>query len=91
VWRATVDGDGDGGGDGVTLERVGDGWRLADLQAPGDLLVLPTAPGRAIGPGAYLVRIIRRGRAASAPAARTLTPEVAQVAAAIVSACSLTD
>ena len=84
VWRATVEGD------DVTLERVGDGWRLADLQDPNDLLVLPTAPGRAIAPGTYLVRIIRRGRAASSPAARTLTPEVARVTAAIVDACSRT-
>ncbi|MCW2950084.1 MAG: acetyl-CoA carboxylase [Thermoleophilia bacterium] len=84
VWRTAAAADGD-----PTITRLRDGWRLDDLgDDPAELLLLPTGVGRDVQPGSYLVRIVRRGAAAASPQARTLLPEVAAIARAVVAACT---
>jgi len=71
VWRHGLDADGK-----VELERVRDGWRVADLEAADELLVLPAGIERPVTHGAYLVRVVLRGRAAASARADELLPEV---------------
>jgi hypothetical protein len=66
------------------IERVRDGWRFADLASPDEFILIPAGIARPIPSGAYLARVIRRGRAAETPAARSLVPEVAALLRAVV-------
>jgi hypothetical protein len=79
IWRASAAADGS-----VGLERVRDGWRFGDLEADDELVVLPGGTVRPIGHGSHLVRVIRRGAAASTPAASALRDDVAAIMDAVV-------
>lgn len=85
VWRIADGAHVEGGAD-APLERVRDGWRLRDLDATDmrEFLLLPTGSHRDVQPGSYLVRIIVRSASAATPLARTLTPDVATLAQAVV-------
>jgi hypothetical protein len=74
VWRF-ADGE---------ITRLRDGWRYADLAAPDEFVLIPNGIRRPIEPGAYLARVIQRGRAAASPEARSLTPEGRALLGAVV-------
>lgn len=59
----------------LQIERVRDGWRHADLQAPDEFVALPQGTERPVAHGSYLVRVIQRGRAAASPRADELTDD----------------
>ena len=84
IWRASAADDG-----AVTLERLRDGWRLADLAADDEVVILPHGNVRPIPHGSYLVRVIRRGPAAATPRASALLDDVAALMDAVVARVTL--
>lgn len=58
-------------GDGQ-LRRLRDGWRLVDLAAPDEMLLLPQGGGAAIAPGSIMARVVLSRGAALDGAARSL-------------------
>jgi hypothetical protein len=79
VWQVASSADGP-----VDIERVRDGWRFDDLAADDEILVLPHGIVRPVSHGAYLVRIVRRGPAASSPRANELREDVRSIMDAVL-------
>ncbi|MCW2961267.1 MAG: acetyl-CoA carboxylase [Thermoleophilia bacterium] len=83
VWRV-------GGEDEApTVERLRDGWRIGDLRADDEVLIIPAGTARPLAPGAYLVRVVQRGTAASDGRARSLRPAVRALMDEVVSRVTL--
>ena len=78
VWRTI------GERDTLDVERVRDGWRFSHLEAPEEFLALPAGTERAVSHGSYLVRIVRRGAAASNARANELRDDVRPIIEAVV-------
>lgn len=83
VWRVTGDRE------LPEIERVRDGWRLADLQGEDEFVALPQGIVRPVAHGSYLVRVIQRGPAASNPRANELLPDVRAVMERVVERATL--
>ncbi|MCW2955838.1 MAG: hypothetical protein JWO69_707 [Thermoleophilia bacterium] len=83
VWRVS------GEADAPRLERVRDGWRVGDLGADDEVLLIPAGTERPVGPGGYLVRVILRGPAASDLRARALREPVAALLREVVRVVTL--
>ncbi len=79
IWRASAGADG-----AVELERLRDGWRLADLEGDDEVVILSHGNVRPVAHGSYLTRVIRRGPAAATPRANTLLDDVAALMDAVV-------
>jgi hypothetical protein len=84
IWRARRGADG-----AVDLERLRDGWRFADFGSDDEVVVLAGGTARPIQHGSYLVRLIRRGGAASTPRASALVDDVAELMDAVVARVAL--
>ncbi len=84
IWRTRT-----GAGGAVELERLRDGWRFADLEADDEVIVLAGGTVRPIQHGSYLVRVIRRGMAASTPRANALLDDVAALMDTVVARVTL--
>ncbi len=80
VWRATGDEA------APRIERLRDGWRLADLRSddPSEFILLPQGTARAIAPAGHMARIDVRGPVALDRAARALRPDAAALMSAVV-------
>jgi hypothetical protein len=80
VWRSVGDAS------APSVERVRDGWRLADLRSddPSEFILLPQGTERGIAHAAHLARVDLRGPVAADAAARTLRPDAAALMRAVV-------
>lgn len=82
VWRVLRDEQNEHGA--VELERVRDGWRYGDLEAPDEILLLSAGNVRPVQHGSYLVRMVQQGPSASSARANELLDDVAAIMDAVV-------